>query len=165
MTSGTGVDRAALDAAIERGIACGGWCPKGGWAEDLPNPPGLLALYAGLRETADVEPRQRTEWNVRDSDATIVFSIKERLTGGTRLTFEVARRLGKLVLHLSRDEADAAVAAANLRAFLDEQQVRTLNVAGPRVSQEPEIGAFVRAVLAAAIGTGDQQSSSEYLSS
>ena len=33
----TGVDRAALDEAIERGMDWGGWCPKGGWAEDLPD--------------------------------------------------------------------------------------------------------------------------------
>ena len=97
---------------------------------------------------------QRTEWNVRDSDATVVFSIQARLTGGTRLTFELARRLGKPVLHLSRDEADAPAAAANLRAFVEERQIRTLNVAGPRASQEPEIGMLVRAVLAAAIGIG-----------
>ena len=41
----TGVDRAALDVAIELGIPYRGWCPKGGWAEDMPNPPGVLALY------------------------------------------------------------------------------------------------------------------------
>jgi hypothetical protein len=40
-----GVDRAALDAAITCGLACGGWCPNGGGAEDFPDPPGLLARY------------------------------------------------------------------------------------------------------------------------
>jgi hypothetical protein len=30
----TGVDRAALDLAIETGIPCGGWCPEGRLAED-----------------------------------------------------------------------------------------------------------------------------------
>ena len=47
----TGVDRAALDVAIERGMDWGGWCPKGGWAEDFPEPPGLLAKYPHLKET------------------------------------------------------------------------------------------------------------------
>ncbi|HEY6920163.1 MAG TPA: putative molybdenum carrier protein, partial [Methyloceanibacter sp.] len=61
----TGVDRAALDAAIERGIACGGWCPKGGWAEDMPRPPGVLARYPMLQETPLGDHVQRTEWNVR----------------------------------------------------------------------------------------------------
>ena len=50
----TGVDRAALDVAIGRGIAYGGWCSKGGLAEDMPNPPGLLSRYPGLRETPEV---------------------------------------------------------------------------------------------------------------
>ena len=45
----TGVDRAALDVAIERGMDWGGWCPKGGWAEDLPDPPGLLPKYPHLK--------------------------------------------------------------------------------------------------------------------
>ena len=63
----TGVDRAALDVAIERGMPWGGWCPKGGWAEDLPDAPGLLAKYPNLRETALPHPLQRTEWNVRDA--------------------------------------------------------------------------------------------------
>jgi len=30
----TGVDRGALDAALEAGFACGGWCPEGRQAED-----------------------------------------------------------------------------------------------------------------------------------
>src|SRR6185312_7990938 len=70
----TGVDRAALDVAIELGIAYGGWCPKGGWAEDMPNPPGLLAVYPSLRETPDADPIQRTHWNVRDSDRLLVLT-------------------------------------------------------------------------------------------
>jgi putative molybdenum carrier protein len=47
----TGVDRAALDAAIELGIEYGGWCPKGGWAEDHVIPPGVLVLYPKLTAT------------------------------------------------------------------------------------------------------------------
>ena len=49
----SGVDRAALDVAIARGIAYGGWCPKGGWAEDLAVPPGLLARYPLLARDAE----------------------------------------------------------------------------------------------------------------
>src|SRR5260370_17977114 len=60
----TGVDRAALNVAIERGMDWGGWCPKGGWAEDLPTAPGLLAKYPKLKETPQSNPLQRTEWNV-----------------------------------------------------------------------------------------------------
>src|SRR6185295_9106746 len=70
----TGVDRAALDEAIERGMDWGGWCPKGGWAEDYPEPPGLLAKYSHFKETPDPYPLQRTEWNVRDSDAALIIT-------------------------------------------------------------------------------------------
>ena len=65
----SGVDRAVLDVALARGIAYGGWCPKGGWAEDCPTPPGLLTKYPRLKETPLADPAQRTEWNVRDADA------------------------------------------------------------------------------------------------
>src|SRR6516225_12180068 len=70
----TGVDRAALDVAIERGMSWGGWCPRGGWAEDFPDPPGLLSKYPKLRETPLSQPAQRTEWNVRDSDAILIIT-------------------------------------------------------------------------------------------
>ena len=69
----TGVDRAALDAAVLTGRPYEGWCPKGGWAEDFLHPPGLLTKYPHLRETPSKSPEQRTEWNVRDSAATVVF--------------------------------------------------------------------------------------------
>ena len=144
----TGADRAALDFAIAHGLTHGGWCPRGRRAEDCSIAPQYL-----LRETPSTHYSQRTQWNVRDSDATVVFSIKPRLAGGTRLTFELARRLGKPVLQLSRDESDVATAGQLLRAFVVDQEVRTLNVAGPRASQRPEIGAYVLEVLATAFGT------------
>ena len=68
----SGVDRAVLDVAMERGIDYGGWCPKGGWAEDFPLPPGVLAKYPNLKETPLADPAQRTEWNVRDADACMI---------------------------------------------------------------------------------------------
>lgn len=145
----TGADRAALDFSIAHGIPHGGWCPRQRRAED-----GAIPAEYLLRETPSSHYSQRTEWNVRDSDATVVFSIKARLTGGTRLTFELARRLDKPVLHLSREEADVPSAADRLRTFLDGEQARSLNVAGPRASQEPEIGDFVRAVLMTAFDVG-----------
>src|ERR1700726_1211464 len=62
----TGVDRAALDAAVLTGRPYEGWCPKGGWAEDFLHPPGLLTIYPHLIETPSESPEQRTDWNVRD---------------------------------------------------------------------------------------------------
>src|SRR5262245_27312876 len=68
----SGVDRAALDAAIARGVPYEGWCPSGGWAEDLPEAPGVLVRYPLLRETPRADPAERTELNVRDSDACLI---------------------------------------------------------------------------------------------
>lgn len=147
----TGADRAALDFAIEHSIPYDGWCPRGRCAED-----GLLAECYHLRETPSRKYAQRTEWNVRDSDATALFTIAPQVVGGTALTFEWARRLGKPVLHLFRNAAPdastpAAEAAEKLLLFLNEHDVRRLNVAGPRASQEPQIYEFVRSALQAAL--------------
>ena len=118
-----------------------------------------------LQETPSGHYAQRTQWNIRDSDATAVFTIRPCPTGGTRLTLELTRRLGKPALLLTRGVAavatsssvdgnsvtSIATAAAKLRAFLDEHQVRTLNIAGPRASQESEIAEFVGDVLQRAL--------------
>lgn len=146
----TGADRAALDFAIEHGIPHGGWCPRRRLAED-----GVIDTRYELRETPSSRYSQRTEWNVRDSDATVVFTIAERAAGGTALTLAYARRLGKPTLHLSRDalqtacgDVDCCAAAAErLAEFSRAHDVVVLNVAGPRQSQEPEIAAFVGGVL------------------
>jgi hypothetical protein len=133
-----------LDFAIERGLPHGGWCPRGRFAEDGPIP----ARYE-LRETPSRKYAQRTEWNIRDSDATLVMSVAANPQGGTRLTMDLARRLGRPVLHLSRAPSvgSARDLASQVDAFLSENSVRILNVAGPRASQEREIAAFVREVL------------------
>jgi hypothetical protein len=137
----TGADRAALDFAIERGIPRGGWCPKGRGAEDGP----IDARYP-LQETPSANHVQRTEWNARDSDGTVVFSIGEVLTGGCKETVDLARKHGKPVLHLCQ-AGGVSLAALALRRFIAEHGIRVLNVAGPRASKEPDVGAFVKEVL------------------
>ncbi len=91
----TGADRAALDWAISNNILHGGWCPKGRLAED-----GRINPKYELDETPKTEYIQRTEWNVRDSDATVIFSIKPILTGGSLATKDLANIHGKPLLHL-----------------------------------------------------------------
>jgi hypothetical protein len=142
----TGADRAALDFAIEHDIPHAGWCPRGRPAEDGAIP----ALYR-LSETPLRKYSQRTLWNVRDSDATVVFSISPNPGGGTALTLAVARRLERPWLHLCRDASSIAESAARLLAFLDEHRVLRINIAGPRASQEPDVAVFVREVLSAAL--------------
>ena len=126
----TGVDRAALDAAIELGITCGGWCPNGRASEDGPVPD-----HYPLIETPSADPAQRTEWNVRDSDATLIIALG-KLTGGTALTQRLARSLEKPCLVIDPVEATST---ATVRAWLNEHAVKILNVAGPRASTDPQV--------------------------
>ena len=129
----TGADRAALDVAVALGLPYGGWCPSGGWAEDLPDPPGLLARYPLLRPAPPGPASTRTRWNVRDSDATLVLVLTST-TGspGTRLTVELAVGLGKPHLVVpALHSPEVAEWLASLPA------VSRLNVAGPRESEEP----------------------------
>jgi hypothetical protein len=134
----SGVDRAALDAAIETGLETGGWCPRGRRAEDGPIP----RRYP-LRETPMRAYSQRTEWNVRDSDATLIL-YRGGLHGGTRLTAGLAVRYGRPRLMLDLDtRPDPAIA----RDWIAAQGVRVLNVAGPREAGAPGIYAQARAFL------------------
>jgi len=140
----TGADRAALDWAIAHGVPHGGWCPRGRVAED-----GTIPDRYRLRETPGADYAQRTEWNVRDSDATLIVSIAAELAGGSLLTQTVAQKLGKPCLHA----AYGRVTAAPVHAFLEGHRVRALNVAGPRGSKEPGVYAFTFSLLDAVFPT------------
>jgi hypothetical protein len=148
----TGVDRAALDVAIELGIPYRGWCPKGGWAEDMPSPPGVLALYPELRETPEADPRQRSEWNVRDCDRLMVLVDRAGLSvsKGTAFALECAKALAKPHIVIDADAGDAAGLAAS---FLGGGQgPLAVCIGGPRESEAPGIYAkaknFLSRVLA-----------------
>jgi hypothetical protein len=140
----TGADRAALDFAIAHQIRHAGWCPRGRLAEDGP----ISSVYQ-LCETPSGRYAERTEWNIRDSDATVVFSISVEVHGGTSLTLQLAKRLGKPWLHLARDHCDhgAGEPSTRLCNFLQQYGVTRLNVAGPRQSRGPDIAEFVNQVL------------------
>jgi hypothetical protein len=151
----SGVDRAVLDVAVARGIAYGGWCPKGGWAEDLPAPPGLVATYPSLQETPLADPAQRTEWNVRDADACMIVIAAggSAVSKGTALAEELAHRYRKPLLVVDLSEAEAVAHAA---LWLRVQRRRigaglALAIGGPRESEAPGIYArattFIGAVL------------------
>lgn len=137
-----GADRAGLDFAIANGLPHGGWCPKGRIALDGPLP----ARYQ-LQETPSPDYPQRTEWNVRDSDGTVVFTLAEKASGGSAKTLAVARRTGKPHQHLHRGIADAS---RSLRAFIEAHNVAKLNVAGSSESKEPGVYAWTLEVLTAA---------------
>jgi hypothetical protein len=142
----TGADRAALDVAIELGIDYGGWCPAGGWAEDFPEPPGLLSAYPQLRATWEPDTGVRTRLNVRDSDATLIVHDGRTWSPGTQVTIDTARAQGRPLLVTAGDIADTRDWLAGFDANI------VLNVAGPRESRCPGTylltAELLRAVLA-----------------
>jgi Circularly permutated YpsA SLOG family len=153
----SGVDRAVLDVAIERGIDYGGWCPKGGWAEDLPEPPGLLAKYPQLKETPLADPVQRTEWNVRDADACMILieAGGVEVSKGTALARELAHRHRKplLVVDLAAPET---VDSATLWLRFQQRRVGAklaLAIGGPRQSEAPGIYARAKTFIDALLGS------------
>lgn len=126
----SGVDRAALDVAINMGIPCGGWCPRGRLAEDGP-----ITKHYPLKETPSIQNRVRTEWNIRDSDATLILNIG-KLEGGTALTKVLATRLGRPCLVV---DLEAKPEVKQVVDWLELNHIATLNVAGPRGSKRPEL--------------------------
>jgi hypothetical protein len=111
---------------------------------------GPIDLRYNLQETPSSSYPQRTEWNARDSDGTVVFSIAAVLTGGSKKTVELARKHGRPCLHLSA-QSDGDKAPGLLREFIHQHGIKVLNVAGPWGSKEPDVAAFVMATLNAAL--------------
>ena len=138
----TGVDRAALDVAFELGIPCGGWCPRGRRSED-----GKIPDHYPLQEASSSEYPVRTQLNVEDSDGTLILSWNSPM-GGTALTIKLAKRLKKtyLLIDLSREAHPQ-----KFREWVENNQIRVLNIAGPREGESPGIHdramAFLREAL------------------
>jgi hypothetical protein len=126
----TGVDRAGLDVAIALHIPHGGWCPKGRKTEN-----GTVPSVYQLNETPAAEYRQRTEWNVRDSDGTLILTHGEP-TGGTALTITLADTCARPCLVI---DLNASPAPETVSAWLAANHIKVLNVAGPRESGCPGI--------------------------
>ena len=122
----TGADRAALDVALELGMTGEGWCPKGRRVED-----GEVDERYPLKETPRADYIQRTEWNIRDSDGTLIVA-QPPLEGGTAATARIAAKLGKPCLVLHPD--DQINAPDRLSLWIHIHRIKILNVAGPRQS-------------------------------
>lgn len=139
----TGVDRAALDVAIQWDIPHGGWCPRGRLAED-----GRIPDRYRLDETDSPEYPVRTERNVLDSDATLILCHGEP-SGGTDLTRRLAEQYGRPCLVVDLDDP---APPEDVLAWVAEQRIDRLNVAGPRESQNPGIADEVRWYLSRVLG-------------
>ena len=156
------MDQAALRAATNCGLEIGGWCPPGKGSEA-----GVIPREFPLRETPhersphapEVPRSQRTEWNVHDSDATLVMLAEsvDNWSGcptifdaGTSWTIECARRYGRPLLVCDVNDSKAK---EEIQQWLNESQSKTLNVAGPSESESPGIGqkacALLKSVLTA----------------
>lgn len=126
----TGVDRAGLDAAMEAGIAVGGFCPKGRKSED-----GCIPGIYPLEEMTSPEYDLRTEKNVVESDGTLILN-RGPLSEGTKLTFQLTTRHSKPCLVVQLD-AHPRMAPAQVANWIQLQGIEVLNVAGPRESKFP----------------------------
>lgn len=137
----TGVDRGALDAALELGVPCGGWCPAGRLAED-----GVIPARYPVTELRGAGYDQRTHKNVEDSDGTLVITFGPA-SGGTARTIEVCEKLGRP--HLIVDARSVTVEEGVWRAvrFVRAESVGQLNVAGPRASGEPRGYEYARTLV------------------
>lgn len=129
----TGVDRAALDAAIKLMIPHGGWIPQGRLTEDGPLPPDYK-----LKETASTSYADRTERNVLEADGTLIIS-RGSLTGGSEYTREMTVRHNRPWLHIDLKFMPAFQAAKTIENWISKGGIEVLNVAGPRASKDPRI--------------------------
>ena len=136
----TGADRAALDAALKTDFPHGGYCPIGRKAED-----GIIDLKYRLVETGK-DYRVRTEKNVEVSDGTVIF-YSSSISGGTEHTLLSCIKLKKPYKLIDINLAGKNSAAKALLHFITENNIETLNIAGPRLSNCPEIYRFVKAVI------------------
>lgn len=133
----TGADRAALDAAIACGVPHGGWCPQGRLAED-----DRISLKYNLQEMDSSDYPSRTRANIEASDVTLIYS-RGPLTGGSLLTKQLAEKTGKPCIHIDLLVTPGRRADEDLATMGFPAEQISLNVAGPRASNDPEIYAAV----------------------
>ncbi|CAF3250047.1 unnamed protein product [Rotaria sp. Silwood2] len=134
----TGVDRSALDVAIELNYKYGGWCPRGRKAED-----GIIdpIKYANLEETLSNNYPQRTEFNVRDSDGTLIIILgsNDTMGRGSKLTVHMTKKYEKPLLIINLNQEDNGENEAKVIEWLSTNKIKILNVAGPREETTPGI--------------------------
>ena len=144
----TGVDRGALQAALDLGLDWGGWAPKGWRSEDGTIPP----LYRGkMQEHGSANYLGRTRRNVVDSHATLILTSAYPLTGGTLKTRFFCEEALRSHFVVSLEEADAVGKVQRWlgQFFAQEHPVPfVLNVAGPRESKSAGIQEQTRRFLA-----------------
>ena len=137
----TGVDRAALDAAMESGVDTGGWCPEGRLAED-----GIIPGRYPVRELPGSGYIERTKKNVIDSDGTVIIYFASP-SGGTEQTINFCIGEKRPYLLIDGEELTVEAASVKIREFIDQYSISILNVAGPRAGGEPRAYPYAREVI------------------
>lgn len=137
----TGVDRAALDAALECGVEAGGWCPEGRMAED-----GIIPVHYPVQELPNAGYRQRTKRNVVDSNGTAIIYFGHP-TGGTEQTILFCIEEQKPYVLIDAKEISAEQASRKIEQFIEDHTIAVLNVAGPRASGEPRAYEYAKNVI------------------
>jgi hypothetical protein len=139
----TGVDRGALDAALEASFPCGGWCSEGRRAED-----GEIPERYPVTELASRAYLARTKRNVLDADATLIIFFGD-LAGGTREPFQICEASGKPVLTIDGTAKSVDEAAVEAAAFIRLHAIAVLDVAGPRESSHAGAAQYSKQVVSA----------------
>lgn len=137
----SGVDRAALDAALRYGVQCGGYCPRDFWAED-----GKISGHYPLTPMEDADPAARTRANVELADGICIVCPGEP-GGGTAIALEHARATRKPLLILGREEGSSTAEIERLDAWINDLPGKTINVAGPRLSEWPDAYTVTRRIF------------------
>ncbi|MCG6930713.1 MAG: putative molybdenum carrier protein [Desulfofustis sp.] len=138
----TGADQGALDAARDCGFPYGGALPAGRKTER-----GMLPQVYVMEVLESDRYEDRTRRNVVDGDGTLILSHGP-LSGGSGLTMNIARQVGKPCLHIDFDTCTADQAVIEVSAWIDAARISILNVAGPRASSDAEIYACARTLIA-----------------
>lgn len=140
----TGVDQAAVDAAMKRGVSYGGWCPQGRINENGKIDVKYVRFievdgeFSSDKENYDT----RTIRNIQDSDGTLIivpaWPLPAQIKDGTLLTIAAVETNKKphLVIKLSEDRS---VNIREIAYWAKENNIKILNVAGPRESNSPGI--------------------------
>ncbi|RBW62096.1 putative molybdenum carrier protein [Ruegeria sp. A3M17] len=137
----TGVDLAAFQFALENDIAYGGWVPK----SRLNEAGRIPDRFCGLSETRSEDVAERTRMNVLSCDALLVF-VDGTTSPGTQLTIDFAQEIGKPYLVVDLGQGFEAC-ARQVKQWVMARPNAVLNIAGPRESEAPQIGAKVTAIL------------------
>ena len=145
-----GVDRGAIEAALELGFPYGGLIPKGRIAED-----GQVPLkFSCMTEDTRKYSLHWAEQNVIDSDATLILSRTRELTGDAKRIEESCKKYGKPYWIDNPEQPNETDRGLEFLYWVEaefRERGIVLNVTGPRESREPGIQKaayeFVRRML------------------